>query len=507
MVDLAGMSVDRRHEAARQVMVRDGLSLKQAYEKLVDGSTVENRLLSGEERAIWSTALSDATELALSISPFLSLLRPVYTTSIAGLAVDDGYRLMVGPWFFDPDAGSIRPTLLLHEVLHPFLGHKSKQLAVETALMAGDCQINQCLRWNPWLDWPRRADWTVEALFPEDVRTPGYPKGLPEKKDYGWYYRELSRLSPEDMADVAAQVDGLACDGPLTPEQSGSMDDLGVPRASDSEEAVTRQRARSVAEGARDACSLTGRRAGRGLGSEWDDWTREQLKPSREPWQQTIARLARKTMDSALEAGAEEKSPRRADRREWEDDPSMIRRGWVDPEVSVAVVLDVSGSMDSCMGDALSELQAALRACDGARVTVVAADDGVTGVKTVEDVRELGKIRHGGGTMLAPAVGWLASSLDPKPSMVIIITDGGLGDWGDMEKEIRHGALAKRAEFLFVLTGSWGARQMPASLRSATNVETWVIDPAGSDGSVRPASALGRPDPGSIIDEALSAGD
>ena len=385
MVDLAGMSVDRRHEAARQVMVRDGLSLKQAYEKLVDGSTVENRLLSGEERAIWSTALSDATELALSISPFLSLLRPVYTTSIAGLAVDDGYRLMVGPWFFDPDAGSIRPTLLLHEVLHPFLGHKSKQLAVETALMAGDCQINQCLRWNPWLDWPRRADWTVEALFPEDVRTPGYPKGLPEKKDYG--------------------------------------------------------------------------------------------------------------------------CPRRADRREWEDDPSMIRRGWVDPEVSVAVVLDVSGSMDSCMGDALSELQAALRACDGARVTVVAADDGVTGVKTVEDVRELGKIRHGGGTMLAPAVGWLASSLDPKPSMVIIITDGGLGDWGDMEKEIRHGALAKRAEFLVVLTGSWGARQMPASLRSATNVETWVIDPAGSDGSVRPASALGRPDPGSIIDEALSAGD
>ena len=82
MVDLAGMSVDRRHEAARQVMVGDGLSLKQAYEKLVDGSTVENRLLSGEERAIWAAALSDATELALSISPFLSLLRPVYTTSI-----------------------------------------------------------------------------------------------------------------------------------------------------------------------------------------------------------------------------------------------------------------------------------------------------------------------------------------------------------------------------------------------------------------------------------------
>lgn len=503
MVDLAGMSVDRRHEAARQVMDVDGLSLKQAYERLVEGSTIENRLLSSEERTIWTAALGDATELALSISPFLSLLRPVYTTSIAGLAVDDGYRLMVGPWFFDPDAASIRPTLLLHEVLHPFLGHKSKQLAVETALMAGDCQINQCLRWNPWLDWPRRADWTVEALFPEDVRTPGYPKGLPEKKSYGWYYQELRRLSPEDMASVAEQVGNSACDGPLTPEQSAVMDALGVPLASDSEVAVTRQRAMSVAEGSRDAGSLTGQRAGRGAGSKWDDWTREQLKPSREPWQQTIARRARRTMDSVLEAGTEEKSPRRADRREWEDDPSMIHHGWVDPEVSVAVVLDVSGSMDSCMTSALSELQAALRACGGARVTVVAADDGVTGVKTVGDVRELGKIRHGGGTMLAPAVGWLASSLDPKPSMVIIITDGGLGDWGDMEKEIRHGALAKRTEFLFVLTGSWSVGEMPLSLRSAPNVETWVIDPAGSDDGERPATALGRPDPGSIIEEAL----
>lgn len=506
VVDLAGMNVAERREAAASLMEAGGLTLKQAYRQLVGDSTLETRLLTAEERKIWAAALSEATDLALSISPFLSLLRPAYTTGTAGLAVDDGYRLMVGPWFFDPDAASIRPTLLLHEALHPLLGHKSKQLAVETALVAGDCQINQGLRWNPWLDWPRRADWTVEAVFPEDVKTPGYPRGLPEKKDYGWYYRELSRLSPEDMLDMEAQVDGLTCDGPLTPEQSASMDELGIAPAAESEVAVTRQRAMSVAEGAGDACSLTGCRAGRGAGSKWDDWTREQLKPSREPWQQTIARRARKTMDSALEAGTEEKSPRRADRREWEDDPSMIHHGWVDPEVSVAVVLDVSSSMDSCMGDALSELQAALRACDGARVTVVAADDGVTGVRTVADVRELGKIRHGGGTMLAPAVGWLASSLDPKPSMVIIITDGGLGDWGDMEKEIRHGALAKRAEFLFVLTGSWGSRQMPASLRAMRSVDAWTI--SVDDGSnVYYASSIGKPTPGEIIDGELGLGD
>ena len=212
-------------------------------------------------------------------------------------------------------------------------------------------------------------------------------------------------------------------------------------------------------------------------------------------------------MDDALEAGAEEKSTRRADRREWEDDPSMIRRGWVDPEVNVAVVLDVSSSMDSCMVSALSELEAALRACDGARVTIVTADDGVRTVQTVESVRGMGRIQHGGGTMLAPAVGWLASSLDPKPSMVIIITDGGLGDWGDMEEEIRHGALAKSTKFLFVLTGSWSVSEMPLKLRSALNVETWAIDPVTGNDGERSATVLGRPDPGAIIDEALSAGD
>lgn len=505
VVDLAGMNVAERREAAASLMEAGGLTLKQAYRQLVVDSTLETRLLTAEEREVWTAALSEATDLALSISPFLSLLRPAYTTGIAGLAVDDGYRLMVGPWFFDPGAASIRPTLLLHEVLHPLLGHKSKQLAVETALVAGDCQINQGLRWNPWLDWPRRADWTVEAVFPEDVKTPGYPGGLPEKKDYGWYYNELCKLDPEAQESVSASVDGLECDGPLTPEQSASMDELGIAPAAESEVAVTRQRAMSVADRAKNGGH--GRAAGRGAGSQWDDWTREQLKPSKEPWQRTIARAARKSMDDALEAGAEEKSTRRADRREWVDDPSMIRRGWVDPEVNVAVVLDVSGSMDSGMLTALSELEAALRACDGARVTIVTADDGVCAVQTVESVRGMGRIQHGGGTMLAPAVGWLSTSLDPKPSMVIIITDGGLGDWSDMEKEIRRGALAKNAKFLFVLTGRWGVREMPASLRSAANVETWVIDPSDAGSSVRTATACGRPDPGSIIDEALSAGD
>ena len=504
IMDLAGMNVAGRHEAAASLMEAGGLTLKQAYRQLVLDSTLETRLLAAEERRIWAAALSEATDLALSISPFLSLLRPAYTTGIAGLAVDDGYRLMVGPWFFDPGAAIIRPTLLLHEALHPLLGHKAKQLAVETALIAGDCQINQGLRWNPWLDWPRRADWTVEAVFPEDVKTPGYPDGLPEKKDYGWYYNELSKLDPEAQSAVSASVDGLKCDGPLTPEQSASMDELGIAPAAESEVAVTRQRAMSVAEGAENGGY--GRAAGRGAGSQWDDWARAQLKPSREPWQRTIARAARKSMDGALEAGAEEKSTRRADRREWEDDPSMIRRGWVDPEVNVAVVLDVSDSMDSDMLTAMSELEAALRACDGARVTIVTADDGVRTVQTVESIRGMGRIQHGGGTMLAPAVGWLASSLDPKPSMVIIITDGGLGDWGDMEEEIRHGALAKRTEFLFVFTDKWGSSQMPASLRAMRSVDAWTI--SGDDGSnVRYASSIGKPTPGEVIDGELGLGD
>lgn len=469
MVDLNGMSIPQRSAAAASLMAADStLTLKQAYERLAGESTPETRFFTDGERAVWSAALSAATDQALSISPFLSLLRPVYTDTIAGLAVDDGYRLMVGPWFFDKATKTIRPTLLLHEVLHPMLGHKQSRLHEETALIAGDCQINQGLRWNPWLDWPRRPDWTVEAVFPEDVKTPSYPDGLPEKHNFEWYCNELSSLSPDARRAVSDSVGDDACDGPLSPGQSAAMDTLGVAPAVESEVELTRQRAREVASNA----SMRG--IGRGRGGQWDDWTREQLKPSREPWQRTIARQSRRLIDNALEAGTEEKSARRADRREWEDDPSMIRRGWVDPQVNVAVVLDVSGSMDADMLTALSELEAALKACDGARVTIVTADDGVTEVKTVTTARKMGRMRHGGGTALAPGVGWLAANLDPKPTLVIIITDGGLSDWSDMLDEIAHGALSKTTRFLFVITSSWGEGIPPAVL-SLSNVEAWTI--------------------------------
>lgn len=493
----------------------------------IQSDGMEVRTLTDEEKEIWQGAIAIATEAGLFLSPYLSMLRPAYGVSAgAGLKIDDEYRILIGPWFFDKEAKPYRSTLVLHEVLHPLLGHKRKQLLSSAAMIAGDCQINQGLRWNPDLEWPRNTDWTVQALFPETVKTPSYPDGLPDKRNFEWYYHEILMTidpnaimqSDDGQGDDASSeimgllsddgqgngnktdsknandnsagqssdddVDGLeydqrgTCGGGVSDLEEKMLDGAGIKEAGDSEFHYAKQRS--------EALESADRRAGIGRGQgQWFDWLHNSLQPPVIPWSRTLSRVAKTIVDNAMEAGAEEKSPRRADRREYDYDPTLIRHGWIDPTIAIAWVLDVSGSMSSEMNTAISELEGALKAMPSTKLTLVTADDGVEGVQEIDSVKQ---INHdstgGGGTRLAPAIGWCAMNLtDPAPNLVIVTTDGFLenSDWASIEDEITSGVL-KHSSFLFVITGD---NALPQSILRRKNVDAWAVREDGHAEHIR----------------------
>lgn len=98
------------------------------------------------------------------------------------------------------------------------------------------------------------------------------------------------------------------------------------------------------------------------------------------------------------------------------------------PVPRIACVVDTSGSMG------VAELDAALAeisgVCEtvGAEVLFGACDAALHELKEIRDPREaLALLKGGGGTDMAPAMNAL-SEADPRPEIVIVLTDGYIGD-------------------------------------------------------------------------------
>ena len=111
-------------------------------------------------------------------------------------------------------------------------------------------------------------------------------------------------------------------------------------------------------------------------------------------------------------------------------------------EAAVALCVDVSGSMNGCIGKASATCKAFADLCDDLGVEVAAwrFDDRAYRVR----IAELGKmIANGGGTSGAPvaraATDWLLTKPEAR-KLCIIITDGGIGDTASVTAIMRAGA-------------------------------------------------------------------
>jgi predicted metal-dependent peptidase len=165
--------------------------------------------------------------------------------------------------------------------------------------------------------------------------------------------------------------------------------------------------------------------------SDLSRWADEKLQPPRIPWQQKLARAARRAVAKA--AGAQDYSFGKPSRRQ-----AGVGHGPGRPRLpalhgytpSIAVVIDTSGSMGSGqLAEAMSETAGILRTCH-AGVTFCAIDCRLGDVKKVKTWQEAARnLKGGGGTDMAPAFKALREQRDP-PSIVVCITDGMIGNPG-----------------------------------------------------------------------------
>jgi predicted metal-dependent peptidase len=153
----------------------------------------------------------------------------------------------------------------------------------------------------------------------------------------------------------------------------------------------------------------------------WLRWA-ESVLPSRIDWRRVLAAEIRSAV--AAVAGKVDYSYRRPSRRAHLNRrvvlPTLLR-----PVPEVAIVCDTSGSMhERLLARALAEVEGVLTRAGlrQTRVRVLAVDTAVHAVRRVSRAAQV-ELAGGGGTDMGSGI-YAAAELRPRPSVVIVLTDG-----------------------------------------------------------------------------------
>jgi predicted metal-dependent peptidase len=165
-------------------------------------------------------------------------------------------------------------------------------------------------------------------------------------------------------------------------------------------------------------------RAAKEFGNVPAGWTRwaEQLAPSQVDWRRQLAAEIRRAI--AFVAGRVDYSYRRPSRRAAAAAPAILPT-LVQPVPDVAVVCDTSGSMsEDLLARALAEVESMLTrgGLAAANLRVLAVDTTVHAVRRVSRASQV-VLAGGGGTDMGSGIA-AAAALRPRPSIVIVLTDG-----------------------------------------------------------------------------------
>lgn len=327
-----------------------------------------------------------------------------------------------GILLYDPEWVAVRTPaemagLWAHESMHRLLGHHHRcgTRDPRTFNQAGDLAINPAVE-EMGLTLPVGD---ARGLYPADC---GFDRGLTADA----YYDLLSKgggkggkgagdgEQPKAGGGWCGSVAGRPVPGEPPPTEG---------RGDAAQARLVRETADAIRDHARARGTLPA-----GLAR----FAEEALAPARIPWRTVLARRVRAA--AAWSAGA-------VDHRY--DGPGRRQAGigygvglpvlprLRAPVPRVAVVVDTSGSMSTDdLAAALTETRGVLAAV-GAAVDFVACDAAVHGgVRAVRSVKEAAaSLRGGGGTDMRPALDALAARR-PRPNVIIVATDGWIGDAG-----------------------------------------------------------------------------
>jgi predicted metal-dependent peptidase len=284
--------------------------------------------------------------------------------------------------------------LLVHLSGHAIRDHASR------AQQVGVAENNQRARWNRCADAEINDDLLADNLVPDVA--PDLPSNL--------------KCKPGGLAERYYED---AHDGPRTWDCGSGAD--GCDRPGDGTGNIDPQQAQllrlSVAaeiqrEHAREPGTIPG---------GWIRWA-ESVLPSRIDWRRVLAAEVRSAV--AAIAGKVDYSYRRPSRRAHLN-PTIVLPTLRRPIPDVAIVCDTSGSMhDRLLSRALAEIEAVLvrAGLRQAQVRVLAVDTDVHAVRRVSRAAQV-QLAGGGGTDMGSGIE-SAAALRPRPSVVIVLTDG-----------------------------------------------------------------------------------
>jgi len=148
----------------------------------------------------------------------------------------------------------------------------------------------------------------------------------------------------------------------------------------------------------------------------------ESILPSRVDWRRVLAAEIRNGIASV--AGNVDYTYRKPSRRAGSA-PDVVLPAMHRPVPDVAIVCDTSGSMhDELLARALSEVEGILArgGLRSAQVRVLAVDTNVHAVRRVTTARQV-LLAGGGGTDMGEGIR-AAAALRPRPSVIVVLTDG-----------------------------------------------------------------------------------
>ena len=341
---------------------------------------------------LWAVRRYPYLTAALFASPVVS------SPGLKKAAVDESWRLYVDPELVEKTSVEVLGGLLVHHAGHLVRDHagRAKSLGVERKMnkdwaLAADAEINDDLIGTGL----RLPD---DRIVPQEL---GWKPGRLAEEYYHAPHHE-----PHSEPDCGSGSDGRVRDWELRGEQGS-----GLPPGE--QHLLRSQVANEVLRYCREG-------VGR-LSAGWRRWAEDLLDPKVD-WRRVLAAEIRKGLSTV--SGRVDYTYRRPSRRA-SSSPDIVMPALERPVPEVLILCDTSGSMgDEELATVLAEVDGLLKGVGLARnrVRVMAVDAAVQAVQNVTSVRQINLVGGGGTDMGAGLVA--AARLRPRPSVVVVLTDG-----------------------------------------------------------------------------------
>ncbi len=337
---------------------------------------------------LWATARLPYLASAI----FASTIVPEPDSGTIG--IDRSWRVHADPAVIGRLTVEQLGRLLVHLSGHAIRDHASR------AQQRGVAEDNQRARWNRCADAEINDDLVVDGLVPDVA--PDLPRNL--------------KCQPGGLAERYYED---ACDGRRRWDCGSGAD--GCDRPGDGRCNIDPQQAQLLRLSVAAEIQRQHAREPGSVAGGWVRWA-ESVLPSRIDWRRVLAAEVRSAV--AAVSGKVDYTYQRPSRRAHLN-PKVVLPTLRRPIPDVAIVCDTSGSMhERLLARALAEIEAVLSRAGlrQAQVRVLAVDTDVHAVRRVSRAAQV-RLAGGGGTDMGSGIE-SAATLRPRPSIVIVLTDG-----------------------------------------------------------------------------------